>query len=81
MRAQATNRFEREFNSAPAHVQRALEKQVGFLLRDLRYPSLRAKKHDEARDIWQARATGSWRFYIRIDGDTYLLLTIRSHPK
>ena len=55
--------------------------QLGYLLRDVRHPSLRAKKYDEARGIWQARVTLNWRFYFTIEGDTYTLLTIRSHPK
>lgn len=81
MRAQWTNRFRRDFLAAPPAIQRAFEKQVALLLRDLRHPSLRAKKYDEANDIWQARVTGAWRFYFRIEGDAYQFLTIRAHPK
>ena len=81
MRVQWTNRFRRDFLGAPPVIHRAFEKQVALLLRDLRHPSLRAKKYDEANDIWQARVTGAWRFYFRIEGDTYQLLTIRAHPK
>ncbi len=81
MRARWTNRFRRDFLAAPPVIQRAFEKQVALLLRDLRHPSLRAKKYDEANDIWQARVTGAWRFYFRIERDTYQLLTIRAHPK
>ena len=33
---------------APAEVRRAFFKQVRLLERDLRHPSLRAKKYDEA---------------------------------
>jgi hypothetical protein len=51
------------------------------MLRDVRHPSLRAKKYNEQRGIWQARVTGSWRFYFRIEGDTYILDTIIAHPK
>jgi plasmid maintenance system killer protein len=51
------------------------------LLSDLRHPSLRAKKHDEARGIWQARVNAGWRFYFTIEGDTYYLLDIIPHPK
>jgi hypothetical protein len=51
------------------------------LLQNLRHPSLRAKKYDEVRDLWQARVTGAWRFYFTIEGDTYVLQTIRAHPK
>lgn len=65
----------------PEAIRKAFDKQVGFLLSDLRHPSLRAKKYDAARDIWQARVTGSWRFYFQIAGDTYHILSIISHPK
>ena len=50
---------------------RAVDRRVALLLQDLRHPSLRAKKYDEARDLWQARATGSWRFSFQIEGDAY----------
>lgn len=65
----------------PQNVQRAFQKQLRFLLRDRRYPSLQAKKYDEARGLWQARVTLSWRFYFQIDGDMYVLLSIIPHPK
>lgn len=81
MRARRTSRFDRDFADAPANVQRAFEKQLALLLQDLRHPSLRAKKYDEARGIWQARVTRSWRFYFLMEGDTYTLLVIRAHPK
>ena len=58
---------------APPSIQRAFEKQLALLLTNPRHPSLRAKKYEEARGIWQARVTRDWRFYI--------LRAIRSHPK
>ena len=81
MRVRWTDRFERDYHAAPAIVQRAFDKQVALLLRDLRHPSLRAKKYDEARGVWQARVTRSWRFYFTIDGGAYVLRTIMPHPK
>ena len=81
MRTVASDRFRRLFNAAPPEVQRAFDKQVRHLLRDLRHPSLRAKKYDETTGLWQARVTGSWRFYFHIEGDTYILYTIKPHPK
>jgi hypothetical protein len=73
--------FLRQYHKAPVAVQRAFDKQSLFLLQDLRHPSLRAKKYDEARDLWQARVNDDWRFYFRIVGGVYRLETIRSHPK
>ncbi len=81
MRALYTARFIRQLDAAPAEVQRAFRKQLTLLLENLRHPSLRAKKYDEARDIRQGRVTASWRFYLRIKDDTYQFLDIRSHPK
>jgi hypothetical protein len=69
-----------ELGRAPA-IQSVLEKQLEFLVHDLRHPSHRAKKYGEAIEIWQARVTGAWRFYFRIGGDTYQLLTITRHSK
>jgi len=66
---------------APSAVRKAFFKQVGLLARDLRHPSLRAKKYDEAGDIWQARVNRDWRFYFLIVDDTYRVLRLIPHPK
>ena len=81
MRVVLAERFTIRYAEAPPEVQKAFGKQLANLIRDLRHPSLRAKKYDEARNIWQARVNDDWRFYFRIDGDTYILESIRSHPK
>ena len=76
-----TERFRRSYADAPLRVQKQCDKQLGFLEQELRHPSLRAKMYDEARDIWQGRVNASWRFYFKIDGDTYYLLDVIPHPK
>ncbi len=73
--------FLRSYAAASSQVQKAFDKQVLLLLQNLRHPSLRAKKYDEAQGIWQARVTRGWRFYFTIEDDTYHLHEIRSHPK
>jgi hypothetical protein len=62
-------------------VQNAFYKQLRFLVQDLKHPSLRAKKYDEAKDIWQARVNRAWRFYFKIDGNTCLITNVIPHPK
>ena len=79
MQIVTTRHFDRAYAKAPADIQRAFLKQAGFLLADLQHPSLRAKKYDAVR--WQARVTRDWRFYFRIEGDTYLLLDMIRHPQ
>jgi mRNA interferase RelE/StbE len=81
MKLRYSPHFVRSYDAASTQVQKAFDKQVILLLQDFRHPSLRAKKYDEARGIWQARVTREWRFYFTIEGDTYHLHEIKSHPK
>ena len=81
MRVIFSERFRRSYENAPPHIQRAFDRHVALLLKNLRHPSLRAKKHDEGRDIWQARVDGGWRFYFTIEGDAYHLHDMIPHPK
>lgn len=76
-----TERFQRSYDSAPRNVKEAFDRRAEFLVSNLRHPSLRAKKYDETRGIWQARVTREWRFYFTIQGDIYYLLDIIHHPK
>jgi len=76
-----TPRFERSFRKFPGGVRIAFEKQLGFLLQDIRHPSLRAKKYDESNDIWQARVTVNVRFYFSITESAYIILDIEKHSR
>ncbi len=69
------------YRDAPPSVRRAFDKQLRFLASNLMHPSLRAKKYDEAKGIWQARVTRDWRFYFNIKSDTYIIEDIIAHPK
>lgn len=70
-----------DLKKAPLAVQRAFFKQVTLLAGNLRHPSLRSKKYDEFRDIWQARVTGNWRFYFHIEDECYYIISVGRHPK
>jgi hypothetical protein len=81
MDAHYTKRFLASYAEASPTVRRAIDRRVALLLGNLRHPSLRAKKYDETRDIWQARVTAGWRLYFQIVGETYYLLDVIPHPK
>jgi mRNA interferase RelE/StbE len=80
MRLDYSPQFLRSYAKSPSRIQKLFQKQVALLLQNLRHPSLRAKKYDEVRNVWQARVDGGWRFYFHIRGDTYYLLNITPHP-
>ena len=75
------SRFRGNLLKFPKSIQEKFYKQAEFLLRDIRYPSLRAKKYDETKGVWQARVDADVRFYFLINDDVYLLLDIKKHPK
>jgi plasmid maintenance system killer protein len=76
-----STRFERNYAKAPQEVQRAFDKQSLLLLQNLHHPSLRAKKYDESRNLWQARVNRYWRFYFLIRDDIYYIVDVIPHPK
>lgn len=79
MRIEYAPRFQRGFLKLPKRIQNKFEKQITHLLRDIRYPSLRAKKYHEADGVWQARVDDHYRFYFQIKDDCYTLLCIEGH--
>ena len=81
MKLLRTTHFERNYAKAPDTVRRAFDKQSFMLLQNLQHPSLRAKKYDESRGLWQARVNKDWRFYFFIQDDAYLIVDVIPHPK
>jgi mRNA-degrading endonuclease RelE of RelBE toxin-antitoxin system len=76
-----TARAEDDYTHLSPKIKAQADKQLDLLLKNLRYPSLRAKKYDESRDIWQARISRDYRAYFLIEGDTCVILAIKKHPK
>lgn len=81
MRFLLSRRAKRDYLKLTKTLQKAADKQFYLLLKNLMYPSLHAKKYDETKEIWQARVSKSYRFYFRISGDVYEIVTISKHPK
>lgn len=81
MNVRYTDRFERQYRALSEQLKAKVDKQVHFLMENVRHPSLRAKKYDEAREIWQARIDRRYRFYFQVQSDTYILLSVIPHPK
>jgi mRNA-degrading endonuclease RelE of RelBE toxin-antitoxin system len=79
MRHSFTPHFQRSYQKLPADIQRAFDKKFLMLLHDIKHPSLRAKKYDESRNLWQGRVTKYYRFYFEIRNDLYIFHEIQPH--
>lgn len=74
-----TKSFKRDYNALREIIQRKVDKQLEFLLKDLNYPSLNAKKIKGTKDIWEARGRKSYRFTFQIEDGYYLLRRVGAH--
>jgi len=81
MKIQLVARAAKDFDELSPRLRATTLKQFEFLRRDIRHPSIHAKKYDESRDVWQGRVNRDYRFYFRIVGSTYRILRIIPHPK
>jgi len=81
MKILMTRAARRDYQNLAPQLKARVAKQLGLLVDNPHHPSLRAKKFDEANDVWQARVTRSYRFYFTIVADTYAILRITEHPK
>jgi len=76
-----TKSFIGRYRALSKNLQRRVDKQLSFLLENLRHPSLRAKKIDSRREIWRARVSDAIRFTFQIKGDTYILRRVGGHDE
>jgi mRNA-degrading endonuclease RelE of RelBE toxin-antitoxin system len=81
MKLRFTEKADKDYAALPVVIRKAFGKQLRFLLANRSHPSIRAKKYNEALAIWQGRVTRDWRFYFKIEGDEYVILSVIPHPK
>lgn len=70
-----------DYEKLSVEIQNTVNKQISHLLRDIKYPSLRAKKYRGVEDIWQIRINNKYRLYFKLENNTYIILTVIKHPK
>lgn len=81
MRIKMAARAVRQYNALPAATRKKADKQFVLLLKNIRHPSLQAKKYKGYEDVWQARIDAAWRFYFHIVAHDYLVVSIVAHPQ
>ena len=79
MKILTTKPFDKDFEELPRRIQTLALKKFNILLQNPRHPSLRIKKMEDPREIWEGSITKSYRFTFQREGDTYLLRRIGTH--
>ncbi len=79
MQIKAYTSFRQTYQKLPAHIKEKTHKQLRYLARDIRHPSLQAKKIKGTRDIWEARIDLQYRLSFEIIDKTIFLRVVGNH--
>ena len=79
MKILTTKPFDRDYEGLPESIRDTVDKKLQLFMENPHHPSLRIKKMEDPRDIWEGRISRSYRFTFQIQGDTYVLRRIGTH--
>lgn len=74
-----TDPFKKDFKRLPKEIKRKTERSLRFLIENIQHPSLRVKKMEGVRDIWEASVTIQYRFTFEIRENDIILRRIGTH--
>lgn len=80
-RVEYSKKFLKSYIRLPQNIRNKTDKQLQFLLQDLRYPSLQTKKVQGLEDVWEGRVDRHYRFLFMVKEDIILLITIGPHDE
>ena len=81
MRLQYANRFGRDYDALSDQEALRVEEAIRFLATDISYPSLRVKKVQGTKGIWEARVSRSLRLTFELHGHLIILRNIAARDK
>lgn len=79
MKITRTDPFKKDFKKLPKEIRIKTEQSLRFLVENIHHPSLRARKMEGVRDIWEASVTMQYRITFEIRKDAYVLRRIGTH--
>jgi len=81
MRFQRTERFKRMYKKLDLEQQNAIKKALGLMSDNINHPSLRVKRIQGTKGIWEASATMGLRITFDWEDDTIILRNCGEHDK
>ncbi len=72
-------RFQEEFIALPRKIQLRVVKQLDLFLQNPRHPSLRIRKMEGQKNIWEGHVTRGYCFTFKISGNIYVFRRIGTH--
>jgi len=79
MKPYLTKKFIKDYKSLPNDIQKIADNQLACLLKNPRHPSLKLKKMQDSRDIWEGRINYTYRFTFHWEGKNCILRRVGTH--
>lgn len=81
MKIAKTDTFTKGYQKLPQTIQKKTDKQLVLLSKNIRHPSIRAKKVQGLSDIWEGRIDRSYRFTFIIQEDVIIVFRVGPHDE
>lgn len=81
MQIAKTDNFSKQYQKLSLKIQKKIDKQLGFLMQDIRHPSLRSKKMAGFENVWEGRIDRFYRFVFHIEGDIIIVSRVGPHDE
>lgn len=74
-----TDRFVADYKNLPAQVRKQADRKLRYLADNVAHPSLRVKRVQRHRDVYEGSINMDYRFLFLITAEGYVLLRIGRH--
>ena len=71
--------FTKHYEKLPSQIRKKVDRQLGYLVQDLRHPGIHAKKMSGEADLWEARVDYHYRVVFQIQDDVMILRSVGTH--
>ncbi len=74
-----TAHFKSDYKKLPASIQKRTDEKLEFLVQNVSHPSLRVKRVQKYKGVFEGRVTRDYRFFFQITTEGYILLRVDKH--
>ena len=79
MKFQTTRRFDKDYADLPDEVKSTVSSKLSLFISNSRHPSLRIKKMEGTKKIWEMRVTSNYRITFQSVSDVVIFRRVGTH--
>ena len=76
---QFSKKFKKGYQTLPEEIQKNFDKKLAIFLNDMLHPSLRVKRIQGTKNIWEGSVTMKYRFTFELADDKVIFRSIGTH--